>query len=117
MTAGWRQVALNFSGAIMVVATVSMVWYMCWGLMNKEIALNNKDAVMLALGVLLAKFSDIIGYFFGSSQHQKTQSETIDKLASTAQTAQAALTPAANAIPVASGESITVVGTDDTKAD
>lgn len=83
-----RQAALNVSGAALVCATIGMLGYVGWGLMNKEVSLNNKDAMMLFLGVLLAKYSDLIAFFFGSSAASKKQSETIDKLADTTKAAQ-----------------------------
>ena len=83
-----RQLALNVSGAALVIATLGMLGYVGWGLMNKEMSLNNKDAMMLFLGVLLAKYSDLIAFFFGSSAASKKQAETIDKLADTTRTAQ-----------------------------
>jgi hypothetical protein len=89
-----RQLALNISGAALVVSTLGMLGYVGWGLMNKEMALNNKDAMMLFLGVLLAKYSDLIAFFFGSSASSKKQSETIDKLAETTRTAQELPPPA-----------------------
>lgn len=109
-----RQIALNVSGAALVCATLAMLGYLGWGLMNKEVALNNKDAMMLFLGVLLAKYSDLIHFFFGSSSGSKKQAETIEKQASTIQTAQAALTPSIDStvVPVAAGESVTVTADD-----
>ena len=105
-----RQVALNVSGGILVVATLSFLGYLCWGLVNKEIAINNKDAMMLVLGVFLAKYSDLIAYFFGSSSTSKRQAETLDKMAETAKVATQAAVPSAPTIPVAPGESVTVEG-------
>lgn len=105
-----RQLALNVSGGCLVIATLGFLAYLCWGLLNKEIAMNNKDAMMLVLGVFLAKYSDLIAFFYGSSQTNKRQADTIDKLASTAQVAQDALTPGKPTIPVSPGESVTVKG-------
>jgi len=79
-----RQTAINVSGGILVIATLALLAYLCWGLIHREIALNNKDAMMLVLGVLLAKYSDLIAFFFGGSSEAKRQSETIEKLADTA---------------------------------
>lgn len=104
-----RQVALNISGGILVIATLGFLAYLCWGLVNKEIALNNKDAMMLVLGVFLAKYSDLIAYFFGSSSTSKRQAETLDKIAETAKVATQAAVPTPT-IPVAPGESVTVEG-------
>lgn len=112
-----RQLALNVSGGLLVAATLIMMGYLCWGLLNKEIALNNKDAMMLVLGVLLAKYSDLIGYFFGGSSQSKKQAETIDKLADTTKTAQAAALPSVEpAIPLGPGESVKVTADDASKA-
>lgn len=105
-----RQVALNVSGGILVVATIGFLGYLCWGLVNKEIALNNKDAMMLVLGVFLAKYSDLIAYFFGSSSTNKRQAETLDKMAETAKTVSQAAVPPQPTIPVGPGEHVTVEG-------
>lgn len=105
-----RQIALNISGAILVVATIGFLGYLCWGLVNKEIALNNKDAMMLVLGVFLAKYSDLIAYFFGSSSTNKRQSETLDKMADTAKTVAQAAAPPAPSIGLSPGEQVTVEG-------
>jgi predicted CDP-diglyceride synthetase/phosphatidate cytidylyltransferase len=106
-----RQAALNVSGGILVASTMGFLAYLCWGLVNREIALNNKDAMMLVLGVLLAKYSDLIQYFFGSSSSNKKQAETISALADTAKTVAqtAAPTPSMSVSP---GEQVTVEGQD-----
>lgn len=108
MTPDHRQLALNVSGGILVVATLGFLSYLCWGLVNREISLNNKDAVMMVLGVFLAKYSDLIAFFYGSSSGHKKQSETIDKLATTAAAAQEALTPSNPTVRLEPGESATV---------
>lgn len=107
-----RQLALNVSGGCLVIATLGFLAYLCWGLLNKEIAMNNKDAMMLVLGVFLAKYSDLIAFFYGSSQTNKRQADTIDKLASTAQVAQEALTPSPPTVRLDPGESATVKATE-----
>lgn len=107
-----RQLALNVSGGCLVIATLGFLAYLCWGLLNKEIAMNNKDAMMLVLGVFLAKYSDLIAFFYGSSQTNKRQADTIDKLASTAQVAQDALTPPQPTVRLDPGESATVKATE-----
>lgn len=107
-----RQIALNVSGAILVMSTIGFLGYLCWGLVNKEIALNNKDAMMLVLGVFLAKYSDLIAYFFGSSSTNKRQAETLDKMADTARTVSQAAIPPQPTIPLSPGDSVTVEGKD-----
>lgn len=77
-----RQAALNVSGGLLVIATVSMLAYLGWALVNKEVSINNKDALMLLLGALIAKYGDLVGFFFGSSAGSKKQAETIEKQAS-----------------------------------
>jgi hypothetical protein len=42
----------------------------------------NKDASMLLLGVLGAKFSDVVSYFFGSSKGSADKTAIMDKNAS-----------------------------------
>ena len=105
-----RQVALNVSGGLLVVATVALLSYFSWGILNKEIPISNRDAVMLVLGGLLAKYADLISFFFGSSHTNKQQSETLDKLAETARVATQTASPSPPATMVGPGESVTVEG-------
>ena len=106
MISDLRQLALNVTGGLLVVATLGFLAFMTWGLVEREIALSNKDAMMMALGVFLAKYSDLIAFFFGSSHTNKRQAETVEKLASTVQ----AHAPSSPSIPVSPGESVTVEG-------
>lgn len=105
-----RQLALNVSGGLLVASTLIMLGYVGWGLMNKEVALNNKDAMMLFLGVLLAKYSDLIAFFFGGSSQSKKQAETINKQADAIITAQASPAPATPdaTVTIEPGETATV---------
>lgn len=104
-----RQLVLNVTAAGLAAATVALVFLATWFLFNRELALNNRDAVMLVLGVLLAKYSDLHAFFFGSSSQTKRQAETIDKLADTTAKAQEAANPSpAPAVTLAPGEKATV---------
>jgi hypothetical protein len=106
-----RQVALNVSGGLLVVATVVFLGYFSWGILNKEIPISNRDAVMLVLGGLLAKYSDLISYFFGSSHTNKQQTETLDKMADAAKTVAQTAAPTPT-VAVSPGEQVTVEGKD-----
>lgn len=104
-----HRTALNVSGGLLVVATVAFLGYFSWGILNKEIPVSNRDAVMLVLGGLLAKYSDLISFFFGSSHTNKQQAETLDKMAETARTVSQAAVPSPS-MTVSPGEQVTVEG-------
>lgn len=111
-----RQAAINFGGILIVISTVGMLVYLCWGLLNREMPLTNKDAMMLVIGVLLAKYSDIVAWFFGGSADNKRQTETIETLAATAKTAGEALTANVDpGIELKPGESVTVAADADSR--
>ena len=40
---------------------------------------ENKDVLLILLGALVAKFSDVVGYFYGSSKGSADKSEILNK--------------------------------------
>lgn len=116
-----RQFSINLGGVLIVTSVVGILIYLCWALLNQEMPITNKDALMMIIGVVLAKFSDIVAWFFGGSAENKKQSETIDKLAdtakTTAQTAQAAIPNAHPDVTLQPGQTATVEAVpDDTQS-
>lgn len=103
-----NRTAINWIGFAIAAANTALLFYLCWGLFNRQFNVEIKDPLMLVLGAIVAKHGDILQWAFGSSSQAKKQSETIDKLADTTKTAQAAALPPAPSIPVGPGESVTV---------
>lgn len=40
---------------------------------------SNKDLALLVIGALIAKFSDVVGYFYGSSKGSSDKNEMLNK--------------------------------------
>lgn len=69
---GWARFwALILSPAtarfILALLAVALASYALYGLMNQEIVQSNRDAMMLALGLILGLSTTAYGYYFGST--------------------------------------------------
>lgn len=69
---GWgRFLALFLSPAtarfILALLAVALASYALYGLMEREIVQSNRDAMMLALGLILGLSTTAYGYYFGST--------------------------------------------------
>jgi hypothetical protein len=52
---------------ILALLAVALASYALYGLMNQEIVQSNRDAMMLALGLVLGLSTTAFGYYFGST--------------------------------------------------
>lgn len=60
-------------GALIVLGMFTVIGLLILVPMPKE----NEQLLLLALGALIAKFSDVIGYFFGSSKSSSDKDKVI----------------------------------------
>ena len=93
-------------GAFVAGGLIAILAFVTWALVFREIPKPNENAFTLLIGILSANVGLVVGFFFGSSVTSKKQSETIDTLAKTAQTAGVALAPPS--VTLDPGESATV---------
>jgi hypothetical protein len=68
-------------------AQVGLGVVICIGFFGSLVALlyvpippDSKEAVMLVIGSLIASFSTVVGFYFGSSSSSKSKDQTIDTL-------------------------------------
>lgn len=92
-----RREVLNIAGGFVAAGLITMLAFATWALIYREVPGPNRDALMVVIGILSMNVGQIVAFFFGSSQTNKKQAETIETLAKTAQTAGAALSPHADA--------------------
>lgn len=52
---------------ILALLAIGMAQYTMMSLMGQEIRASNRDALMLALGIVLGLSKDAFGYYFGST--------------------------------------------------
>jgi CDP-diglyceride synthetase len=63
-------------GALVVAAFAAAIYM----ILTIEIPSPNKEILSILIGVLGAKFSDVVGYFFGSSAGSASKDQTIKDL-------------------------------------
>jgi hypothetical protein len=68
----WREFWLRFLSPqtarfILALLAIGMAQYAMMKLMGQEIRASNRDALMLALGIVLGLSKDAFGYYFGST--------------------------------------------------
>jgi len=85
--------ALNLAGSVIGIMLVGILAFLSWALVFIAIPSGNETAVNVLLGILSTQVGIVIGFFFGSTVTNKKQADTIEKQATTIQTAQAALAP------------------------
>ena len=68
----WYMYAL---GALIVAGFFAILWVM----FGKEMPASNKDIGLMVIGALVAKFSDVVNYFYGSSKGSADKTEAMSK--------------------------------------
>jgi uncharacterized membrane protein YeaQ/YmgE (transglycosylase-associated protein family) len=72
-----KDIYMYILGALIVLGFFGILAY----LITKPAPLDNKDVLLILLGVLGAKFADVVGYFYGSSKGSADKSEMLEKKA------------------------------------
>jgi CDP-diglyceride synthetase len=62
-------------GALIVLGFFAILVY----LIKIPAPVDNKDVLLILLGALVAKFADVVGYFYGSSKGSADKSEMLNK--------------------------------------
>ena len=59
-----KELYMYILGAIIVIAFFATIYLLA----KVEMPLTNKDLLLIVIGALVAKFGDVVAYFFGSSK-------------------------------------------------
>lgn len=108
-----RQESLNIAGGAIGLGVVGILAFVTWALVFRRIPEGNENVLTLLVGILSANVGVIVGFFYGSSVGVKKQTETIDTLARTAQTAGVALGTPESALLIPTGSQATATATPD----
>lgn len=100
----------KWAGGLIGMSVVGLLWFLAWALVFHSVPTDNREPLLMLIGVVSNAASLVVGFHYGSSQSSRTKDSAIEKQADAIQTAQAALTPAEPAIPVGPGEKVTVKG-------
>ena len=71
----WKQIFQYALGALVAVG----LYWVTYLLIMKSTPEGNKDALLIVLGVLAGAFSNVVGYFFGSSKGSQSKDEMLNK--------------------------------------
>jgi hypothetical protein len=106
-----RQHSLNFIGGVVAGGLIGILAFVTWALVFRTVPETNENALLILIGILATNIGQVVNWFFGSSSESKKQTDTIETLAKTAQTAGATLAqPDAMVIPP--GTSATATATE-----
>lgn len=59
-----KEIYMYVLGAMIVLGVFVLTWFFLY----REMPIGNKDIMLMLIGAMLAKFSDVVAYFFGSSK-------------------------------------------------
>ena len=62
------------------LGVVLMMGFLCYALVKFEIPTNNKDSVMMLIGIISTSVVNIMSYYFGSSAGSKNKDEIIKQM-------------------------------------
>jgi hypothetical protein len=103
--------ALNLAGAFVAAGLICILAFVTWALVFRAIPDSNANTLTLVIGTLSANVGLVVGFFFGSSVTNKKQTDAIEAMAKTAQTAGVALGGDPAAIVLKEGQSATATAT------
>lgn len=81
---GNQREVLNLAGGFIAVALVGLIFFIAWAFIFREMPANNREPMLMLLGIVSTNVAQVVGFFFGSSYGAKKQSETIDHLSKAA---------------------------------
>jgi hypothetical protein len=111
-----REDSLEVTRGILAIVLIALISWVMRTLFNVEIPTANRDAVMLVLGALLLRLSDVYAFHFNSSANNQKKDATISKALDAVNTV-AALPPQpplpADTVSLKPGETATVTAEDE----
>ena len=75
MKVNLKELYMYILGALIVIGVFVITTFFLY----KEMPPVNKDIMLMIVGAMLAKFSDVVAYFFGSSKGSADKNEMIYK--------------------------------------
>lgn len=108
---------MALAGAFIAAGLISILGFVTWALVFREIPGANANAFTLLIGILSTNVGTLVGFYFGASyannRKEQANAAALETMAKTAQVAGAALTPPSEGITLPPGASAAVTATDD----
>jgi len=97
----------RWSGGLVGMSVIGLLWFLAWALVFHRVPADNREPLLMLIGVVSNAASLVVGFHYGSSQSSRLKDSALERQATT----MAALRPAdAQTIPVEPGERVTVEG-------
>lgn len=71
----------NVASGIFAALLGGILAFMAYALIFQSIPINNRDALLMLLGIVSANIGQVTSYFFGSSASSRQKDETISRIA------------------------------------
>lgn len=112
-----RQDLLNLAGSGIAIGLVSILGFMAWALVYVAIPADNREPLLMLLGILSTQVGIVVGFYFGTSSQARKQADTADKAMDIAkQATHAALPNTTPDVTLKSGQSVNVEASDGPQA-
>lgn len=93
--------AMNVAGGILGMTLVGLLFFLAWAFIFRELPANNREPMLMLLGIVSTNVGQVVGFYFGSSWANKKQADTIDTLS------KVAATPTGPTIVAQAGDTVT----------
>lgn len=70
----------NIASGIFAALLGGILAFMAYALIFQSIPLNNRDALLMLLGIVSANIGQVTSFFFGSSASSRQKDEVISKM-------------------------------------
>lgn len=71
---------INPIKTIAALGVISMMAFMCYALVYIKIPTDNREALLIVLGIISNSVAGIIGYYYGSSAGSKNKDDIIKQM-------------------------------------
>lgn len=76
-----RQETMNISGGLVALGLIGILAFMTWALVYVAVPPANQNALTVLIGILSANVGMVVGFYFGSSQASRKQSDALSSIA------------------------------------
>lgn len=71
---------LNWTGAAVALCLLALLGFLAWALIFVAIPMDNREPIVLLLGIVSATINQVVGFFFGTSYGSQKKTEAIERL-------------------------------------
>lgn len=72
--------AINLTGGAIALLLVALLMFLSWALIFRELPANNREAVLMLLGIVSTNVGTVVAWYYGTSYGSQKKSEAITEL-------------------------------------